>query len=88
MNKEEEIYNEIIKRFQDIKSGNEYLLSVYKWDKEKCLASPIYGKEYKLLDYLDWRKNLIHIPLYCEYTWKKISKANIKKRLQEYLITN
>ncbi len=30
-------------------------------------------------DFLDWRKGLLNIPLFCEFTWKKISKERIRK---------
>lgn len=82
MNRSEyEIYNEIIKREEDNKRWNEYLLSLYKWNIDKLKASVLYNTEYTYLDYLDWRKNLIEIPNYCKYNWKKVSKQKIKNNL-------
>ena len=89
LRKERELYDEIIVRFNHIKDMNKAWLQTIWWNKKssqflKLKESWLYRKEYDLLDYIDWRKNLIHIPNYCEFSWQKISKKRIKNALTSY----
>lgn len=90
MNKsEEELYYQIIENIDYNKRMNKCWLYTIGWNKKssdfiKLQECWLYRKEYTYLDYLDWRKNLIEIPNFCKYSWKKISKEKIKQQLNNY----
>jgi len=90
MNKKElEICKEIISRRDSIRFSNNSWLRQCWWNKRSSNFISLqkiwlYQKEPNLKDYIDGRKNLIHIPNYCEDTWEKISRARIKQYLTDY----
>ena len=97
--REKKIYDEIIITYNDIRSGNKYLLEVIERTKEqqkrmwitydpKHIMSIMRYKEYELTDYIDRRRNLMNIPNYCQITWEKVDRSVIKKALIEYKSNN
>ena len=81
-----EIYNKILERISHTNMINNAWLKKIWWDKESfefaaIQRSWLYQDEYKPLDYLDGRKNLIEIPNFCKHTGEKVDKKKIKKEL-------
>ncbi len=91
--KEKEIYDRIINLCNDKKERNDYVISliaelkIKPWNEDlteknyKENVEFFCEKEYKLIDYLDKRMNLMRIPNYCEDTWEKIDRKRIKDAL-------
>ena len=83
-NREKEIYDEIVSIYST--NVNRWFYNAYyltkiaeaTWEDLMILAI---NNCYKILDYIDGRKNLIYIPNYDEDTWEKVNKKNIKAKL-------
>ena len=92
MNKTEQIiYEAVIKEFEHRRFMNNAWLKQIWWNKRssdfiKLKEVWLYREEIPLLDYLDWRRNIIEIPNFCKFTWEKVSKQKIKKELKKHLI--
>jgi len=87
---EKNICDEILNRYNESVRMNQIWLELIWWNNKSSKfieleRSWLYRKEYKILDYLDGRKNLIDIPRFCSETGYKIDKKRMKWYLKNKL---